>query len=117
MRFYKSEIIRRFPNVAIIILKQNDYMKRTKISLSLLIVVILACVGAVNSFHIKHGKIYDDKWREVYFHGMNIAVKVPPYVPKTDAYDEKMSFVQEDIDKLKENGFNAIRLGIMWPGV
>lgn len=48
---------------------------------------------------------------------MNIAVKVPPYVPKTDAYDDKMSFVKEDIDKLKENGFNAIRLGIMWPGV
>lgn len=67
--------------------------------------------------NIKHGKIYDDQHRELYFHGMNIAVKVPPYLPKTDAYDEHMSFVKEDIDKLKADGFNAIRLGIMWPGV
>ena len=92
-------------------------MKKSRTFLYLLTVTLLCCLYTLNSFQIKHGKIYDDKWREVYFHGMNIAVKVPPYVPKTDAYDDKMSFVKEDIDKLKENGFNAIRLGIMWPGV
>lgn len=48
---------------------------------------------------------------------MNIAVKVPPYIPKTDAYDQHMSFSKEDIDKLRQNGFNAIRLGIMWSGL
>lgn len=92
-------------------------MKKTKNFLCLLILALLCCLYCVNSFQIKHGKIYDDKWREVYFHGMNIAVKVAPYVPKTDAYDDKMSFVKEDVEKLKQNGFNAIRLGIMWPGV
>jgi endoglycosylceramidase len=48
---------------------------------------------------------------------MNIAVKVHPYLPKTDAFDEQMSFAKEDIQKLKQNGFNAIRLGIMWQGL
>ena len=44
-------------------------------------------------------------------------VKVPPYIPQTDKFDQHMSFVKEDIDRLILNGFNAIRLGIMWPGV
>mgnify|MGYP000990090102 CR=1 FL=1 len=92
-------------------------MKKVQFSFCLLAIFLFSCIYVANSFQIKHGKIYDDQWREVYFHGMNIAVKVPPYVPKTDAYDEKMSFVKEDVDKLKQNGFNAIRLGIMWPGV
>lgn len=69
-------------------------MKKNKFLLHLLIVLFLCCICSVHSFQIKHGKIYDDKWREVYFHGMNIAVKVAPYVPKTDAYDDKMSFVK-----------------------
>lgn len=102
------------------LLYQNKtlHMKKHTISLLLFIVLFLSCLTCLHcSIHIKHGKIYDDKDRELYFHGMNIAVKVAPYIPKTDAYDEKMSFVKEDIDKLKENGFNAIRLGIMWPGL
>jgi endoglycosylceramidase len=28
-----------------------------------------------------------------------------------------MSFVKQDIDQLKQNGFNGIRLGIMWSGL
>jgi len=62
-------------------------MKKSKNFLYLLILSLLCCLYSVHAFQLKHGKIYDDKWREVYFHGMNIAVKVPPYVPKTDAYD------------------------------
>ena len=44
-------------------------------------------------------------------------VKIPPYVPSTDKVDPEMSFGEEDIKQLRSWGFNAIRLGVMWPGV
>lgn len=31
------------------------------------------------------------------FHGTNIVVKVPPYIPITDHYDPTWSFSKEDI--------------------
>jgi len=42
---------------------------------------------------------------------------VPPYIPTTGAYDPVWSFGPEDIQILKDNGFNSIRLGLMWAGV
>ncbi len=83
----------------------------------LFFVVLLLFLACASSISIRHGKIYDEKNRQLYLHGVNVAVKVSPYIPKTDAYDPKMSFSKEDIDNLTRNGFNAIRLGIMWPGV
>jgi len=50
-------------------------------------------------------------------HGTNVVVKVPPYIPTTGAYDPVWSFGPEDIQILKDNGFNSIRLGLMWAGV
>jgi len=44
-------------------------------------------------------------------------VKVPPYLPTTGDYDPKWSFGGEDVRRLRDNGFNAIRLGVMWAGV
>lgn len=78
---------------------------------------VLLMVGCLATFQIKHGRIYDDKNRQIFFHGMNIAVKVAPYLPKTDAYDKDWSFSKEDINNLTQSGFNAIRLGIMWSGL
>jgi hypothetical protein len=62
-------------------------MNKKLVSLNQLIVCIILFLLCASSFEIKHGRIFDDKNREIYFHGMNIAVKVPPYVPRTDAYD------------------------------
>lgn len=92
-------------------------MKKIVVSQMLSILALILLFYCVSCSHIKNGKILDDENRQIYFHGVNVVVAVPPYIPKTDSYDEKMSFVKEDIDNLKKNGFNGIRLGIMWPGV
>jgi len=62
-------------------------MSKKLVSLNQIIVCIILFLSFASSFEIKHGRIFDDKNREIYFHGMNVAVKVPPYVPRTDAYD------------------------------
>jgi hypothetical protein len=40
-------------------------------------------------------KFYDEQDREIIFHGTNVVVKVPPYMPPvTDKYDVLWSFSQ-----------------------
>ena len=61
-------------------------------------------------------RLIDQYGRELYFHGVNVVYKVPPYVPRTDTFDPIHSFVEEDMKILSELGLNVIRLGVMWPG-
>ncbi len=42
---------------------------------------------------------------------------MPPYIPSTGAYDPVWSFNSDDIKILRDNGFNSLRLGLMWAGV
>lgn len=65
----------------------------------------------------RNNKFYDSQNREITFHGTNVVVKVPPYIPTTGNYNKLWSFGPQDIKNLKDNGFNAIRLGVMWAGV
>lgn len=51
------------------------------------------------------------------FHGVNVVQKAFPWHPSIDGYDAFSSLVEQDMDDLKRWGFNAIRLGVMWPGV
>lgn len=81
------------------------------------IALLLLCAVAVSAIHIHNRKLHDDQNREIRFHGTNIVVKVPPYIPRTDSYDPEWSFCEEDMLKLKQWGFNGIRLGMMWAGV
>ncbi|KAL5463688.1 hypothetical protein EMCRGX_G032612 [Ephydatia muelleri] len=61
-------------------------------------------------------RIVDSFGRERYFHGVNVVMKGPPWLPATDKFDPIMSFVEEDMQLLQDLGLNAIRLGLMWPG-
>lgn len=61
-------------------------------------------------------RIIDSYGRERYFHGVNVVMKGPPWLPATDKFDPIMSFVEEDMQLLQNLGLNAIRLGMMWPG-
>jgi len=48
--------------------------------------------------------------RERYFHGVNVVVKGPPWMPNiTGPFDPFWSFVDEDMQLLLENGLNGIR--------
>ncbi|KAI6660971.1 EGCase [Oopsacas minuta] len=61
-------------------------------------------------------RLIDKFGREVYFHGVNVVYKVPPYVPRTDSFNPIHSFVEKDMKILSGLGLNVIRLGLMWPG-
>lgn len=54
-------------------------------------------------------RIVDSFGRERYFHGVNVVMKGPPWLPATDKFDPIMSFVEEDMQLLQDLGLNAIR--------
>jgi len=41
---------------------------------------------------IRNRKLIDEQGRELTIHGTNVVVKVPPYLPRLDAYDPNWSF-------------------------
>lgn len=47
--------------------------------------------------------------RERYFHGINVVVKGPPWIPNTQKFSSDWSFTDEDMQLLKELGANAVR--------
>lgn len=61
-------------------------------------------------------RLVDQFGREVFFHGVNVVYKIPPYIPRTDVFDPIHSFVEKDMQIISNLGFNVIRLGVMWPG-
>ncbi|CEM25499.1 unnamed protein product [Vitrella brassicaformis CCMP3155] len=63
------------------------------------------------------GRYVDAANRTVIFHGVNVVFKEPPWLPPYEPFDAQLSFGRDDIDKLKQWGFNVIRLGAMWPGI
>ncbi len=40
-----------------------------------------------------------------------------PFHPTISDFDPFLSFGEQDVVNLAEWGFNAVRLGVMWPGV
>jgi endoglycosylceramidase len=55
--------------------------------------------------------ITDASGRVLIVHGINQVYKVPPYVPSTSGFDA------DDAAFLANNGFNAVRLGVIWAAV
>lgn len=58
----------------------------------LLICFLVVAVLSFKEIRIRDRKLVDSEDREIRFHGTNVVVKVPPYLPKTDAYDPEWSF-------------------------
>lgn len=91
-----------------------------------LLVVLLLCVAWAQgrtlgaqpiSVHPKTLRLIDEFHREVYFHGVNVVVKGPPWIPDTATFSPLFSFTTKDMTALQSLGINGIRLGTMWPGV
>jgi len=55
--------------------------------------------------------ITDGAGRVVIVHGLNQVMKVPPYEPAQDGFGD------DDAAFLAANGFDAVRLGVIWAGV
>eukprot|EP01105_Mastigella_eilhardi_P009124 TRINITY_DN216_c0_g1_i1.p1 TRINITY_DN216_c0_g1~~TRINITY_DN216_c0_g1_i1.p1 ORF type:complete len:511 (+),score=116.74 TRINITY_DN216_c0_g1_i1:17-1549(+) len=62
-------------------------------------------------------RFVDEYGRTIIFHGVNAVYKEPPYYPNTDVFDPQLSLTDEDMQHMEEWGVNAVRLGVMWPGV
>jgi len=55
--------------------------------------------------------------RTLLFHGVNVVQKSFPWHPSLGDFDPRSSLNAGDMATLKSWGFNAVRLGVMWPGV
>lgn len=54
-------------------------------------------------------RIIDSLGRERLFHGMNVVVKGPPWIPETEGFDPRWSFSEKDLQTFESLGWNAIR--------
>jgi len=62
--------------------------------------------------------ILDNNNRYSIFHGGNVVVKLPPYLPTLDTFDYQMSLnTPHDLETMKRLGFNSVRLGVIWEAV
>lgn len=67
------------------------------------------------------GRFLRDRYgRVVIFHGVNMVWKHAPYVPPSQLFGSPLtgSYLDlRDAQWLAQNGFNAVRLGVLWAGV
>mmetsp|Transcript_69703 Transcript_69703/g.167327 ORF Transcript_69703/g.167327 Transcript_69703/m.167327 type:complete len:530 (-) Transcript_69703:13-1602(-) len=63
-----------------------------------------------------HEVLVDSFGRERAFHGTNVIVKGPPWLPSRDGFDGQTSLTAEDFHYMQSAGLNVIRLGVMWAG-
>jgi endoglycosylceramidase len=69
-------------------------------------------VGLASSGLTQTGRwVTDTAGRVVVLHGVNQVVKVPPYLPSVDG------FGGDDAAFLATNGFDAVRMGVIWAAV
>ena len=67
----------------------------------------LAASGLTSAGHW----VTDPSGRVVILHGLNQVFKVAPYEPSADGFGD------DDATFLADNGFNAVRVGVIWAGV
>ena len=84
------------------------------------IFLLFICITLVSSFSIDDSKsfILDNHGRYTIFHGANVIVKLPPYLPELEKFDPYMSLNTDyDFKIMKKMGFNMVRLGVIWESV
>ncbi|KAJ3114451.1 hypothetical protein HDU96_002071 [Phlyctochytrium bullatum] len=63
------------------------------------------------------GRFRDVLGRQRLFRGTNVVMKGEPWYPWVDRWDKQYSFNIDDISFMGDLNMNAVRLGVMWPGV
>ena len=98
------------------------YTMKTPFTLS----IIAACsvllpknVQAANKYSIDAAtRTFRDEFeRAKIFHGFNVVVKVPDYLPSVDKFDPITSIAKEDLELMQAWGTKMVRLGVMWEAV
>ena len=82
-------------------------------------IFFLSLISLNKCFYIDSTKQFmlDESGRYKIFHGVNVVVKLPPYIPDTENFDPYTSFTDDDIAILKKLGINLVRLGIIWESI
>lgn len=82
---------------------------------------IAALIGATVSARITIDpttRTFRDEFnRSRIFHGQNVVVKLPNYLPTDGTFDYQMSITTTDLEFLRSWGTKIIRLGVMWESV
>ena len=88
-------------------------------SLKFFFLTITTLLLSITSYKLDKTKNFflDSENRYILFHGVNVVVKLPPYIPNTEEFDPYMSFTDYDIEILKKLGINLVRLGIIWESI
>ena len=84
------------------------------------IISFILCLSIISSFSIDDSKsfILDNDGRYSVFHGVNVVIKLPPYLPDLDKFDPFFSLnTPYDFKIMKKMGFNMVRLGVIWEAV
>ena len=55
--------------------------------------------------------------QRIVFHGQNVVVKVPPFIPQRQPFDVIKSLTDAEIVEMKAWGWNLVRLGVIWEAV
>ncbi len=57
-------------------------------------ILLLICLAVVGNAFIstRNNRLYDEQNRERIFHGVNVVMKVPPYIPNTKQWNVLNSF-------------------------
>ena len=78
-------------------------------TLVLLLIVVVTIAEAIIHVNQDTHRIIDDNGRERVFHGVNVVVKAPPWIPERKTFDPEESFTTKDMQLLQEMGLNALR--------
>ena len=63
--------------------------------------------GIADPIRVKNGKFIDTSGREVFFRGVNVVYKDPPYLPTVPSFHANLSFVEDDVKLLASVGVNV----------
>ena len=92
----------------------------TSLLAGLLLACLLSWLAVGKSLHVSAAqecfygnssthRTVDVQGRERYFHGVNVVVKGPPWIPRVDEFDPQWSFAEDDMKLLQQWGMNGIR--------
>ena len=71
----------------------------------------------IKRIHVRNITFVDETGRHMFFRGVNVVFKDPPYLPDFPHFHSNLSFIEADVDFLVSMGVNMIRIGLMWPGI
>lgn len=93
-------------------------MSKSSLILAVLALSLILSVSAKLKVDAQNKMFVDDNGNYRVFHGVNVAYKIPPFLPPTtDHFDFDNSFSEQDAQKLQSWGMNIIRLTLYWEAI